>query len=208
MGSLYLQTMPSRPGPRDLRASDTDRERVVAMLSEALADGRLTTEEHSERSEAALTARTLGDLAGLTADLAVPDRQPLRLDGGQAIAAFFTSAERYGRWVVPATVTCSAVFGEAVLDLREALLQDRHVVLNVYAFFGRIRLIVPVGVEVVMNGTGVLGRQRGGTMRWLPEGSDVPVVEVRGYVVASEILVRTPPRQRRWLPRWRRAPLP
>jgi hypothetical protein len=105
-------------------------------------------------------------------------------------------------------VTCSAVFGEAVLDLREALLQDRHVVLNVYAFFGRVRLIVPAGVEVVMNGTGVLGRQRGGTMRLLPEDGDSPVVEIRGYVVASEVLVRTPPRQRRWLPRWRRAPLP
>jgi hypothetical protein len=79
------------------------------------------------------------------------------------------------------------------------------VVLNVYAFFGRVRLIVPAGVEVVMNGTGVLGRQRGGTMRWAPPGGEVPVVEVRGYVVASEVLVRTPPRPRRWLPRWGRA---
>jgi len=198
--------MPSRPAPRDLRASDTDRERVVALLAEALADGRLTNEEHSERSEAALKARTLGDLAGLTTDLALPDRQPLRLDGGQAVTAFFTSAERYGRWVVPATVNCSAVFGEAVLDLREALLQDRHVVLNVYAFFGRVRLIVPAGVEVVMNGNGVLGRQRGATMRWLPESGDVPVVEVRGYLIASDVQVRTPPRPRRW-PRWRRPPL-
>jgi len=177
------------------------------MLADALADGRLTNEEHSQRAEAALKARTLGELAGLTTDLAMPDRQPLRLDGGQAVTAFFASAERYGRWVVPGTVTCSAVFGEAVLDLREALLQDRHVVLNVYAFCGRIRLIVPAGVEVVMNGTGVLGRQRGGTMRWLPEGGDIPVVEVRGYLVASEVQVRTPPRPRRWLPRWRRAPL-
>jgi uncharacterized protein DUF1707/cell wall-active antibiotic response 4TMS protein YvqF len=200
--------MPPRPAPRDLRASDTDRERVVAMLAEALSDGRITTDEHSERMAAALSARTLGDLAVLTEDLVSPAQQPLRLDGGQAIGAFFSTEERYGRWVVPAVVTCSAVFGEAVIDLREALLQDRHVVLNVYALFGRIRLIVPAGVEVVMNGTGVLGRQRGGTMRWLPEGGDYPVVEVRGYVVASEVLVRTPPRQRRWLPRWRRAPLP
>ena len=178
------------------------------MLAEALADGRLTSEEHSQRSGAALSARTLGELAVLTTDLAMPDRQPLMLEGGQAVTAFFTSEERYGRWVVPATVTCSAVFGEAVLDLREALLQDRHVVLNVYAFCGRVRLIVPASVEVVMNGTGVLGRQRGGTMRWVPPGGDVPVIEVRGYVVASEVLVRTPPRPRRWLPRWRRAPLP
>jgi hypothetical protein len=199
--------MPPRPAPRDLRASDTDRERVVAMLADALADGRLTSEECSQRTEAALTARTLGELAGLTTDLATPDRQPLRLDGGQAVTAFFGTEERYGRWVVPASVTCAAVCGEAVLDLREALLQDLHVVVNVFALFGRVRLIVPAGVEVVLNGTGLLGRQRGGTAQLPPAGSDIPVIEVRGYVVASEILVRTPPRPRRWLP-WRRQELP
>jgi len=102
-------------------------------------------------------------------------------------------------------VTCSAVFGEAVLDLREALLQDRHVVLNVYALCGRVRLIVPAGVEVVMNGTEIVGRQRGGTARAVSADSNVPVVEVRGYLVMSEVLVRTPPRSRRWLPRRRRA---
>lgn len=197
--------MPQRPAPRDLRASDTDRERVVAMLTEALSDGRLTQDEHSQRLTAALSARTLGDLAGLTADLASPAQQPLRLDGGQVIAAFFNTDERYGRWVVPAVVTCSAVFGEVVIDLREALLQDRHVVLNVYALFGRVRLIVPSGVEVVMNGTQIVGRQRGGTAGSLPAATDVPVIEVRGYLVLSEVLVRTPPRPRRWLPRWRRA---
>src|SRR5258708_39924275 len=38
----YLLTMPPRPAPRDLRASDADRERVVALLGEALADGRIS----------------------------------------------------------------------------------------------------------------------------------------------------------------------
>ena len=175
------------------------------MLAEALSDGRITTDEHSERVSAALSARTLGDLAGLTADLVSPAQQPLRLDGGQAIGAFFSTEERYGRWVVPSAVTCSAVCGEAVIDLREALLQDRHVVLNVYAVFGRVRLIVPSGVEVVMNSTGIIGRQRGATARTLPVASDVPVIEIRGYLFMSEVQVRTPPRPRRWLPRWRRA---
>ena len=154
------------------------------MLAHALADGRLTIEEHSERTDAALTARTLGELAVLTRDLASPAQQPLQVEGGQVV---------------------SAVFGEAVLDLREALLQDRHVVLNVYALCGRVRLIVPAGVEVVMNGTEIVGRQRGGTARLVPADSNVPVVEVRGYLVMSEVLVRTPPRPRRWLPRRRRA---
>ena len=174
------------------------------MLAQALADGRLTNEEHSERTDAALTARTLGELAVLTRDLASPAQQPVQVDGGQVVSAVFGNTERHGRWVVPAMVTCSAVFGEAVLDLREALLQDRHVVLNVYALCGRVRLIVPAGVEVVMNGTGIVGRQRGATARLVPTAADVPVVEVRGYLVMSEVLVRTPPRPRRWLPRRRR----
>jgi hypothetical protein len=199
--------MPPRPAPRDLRASDADRELVIAMLGEALADGRISRDEHSERMSAALSARTLGDLAGLTTDLAPPERQPVQVDGGQPVTALFSTAERSGRWVVPATLTCVAAFGEVVLDLREALLQDRHVVLSVYALFGRVRLVVPSGVDVVMNGTEILGRQRGGTARHVPASSEIPVIEVRGYLAASEILARTPPRPRRWL-RWGRASLP
>jgi len=175
------------------------------MLGEALADGRLSHEEYSERMPLALVARTLGDLAGLTIDLAAPEHQPLRLDGGQPVAALFTGADRRGRWVVPGSMTCVAAFGDVVLDFSEAILQDRHVVVTVYALFGRVRLIVPSGVEVVMNGTDILGRQRGGTAKRVPTSSEVPVIEVRGYVAASEILARTPPRPRRWLPGRRRS---
>jgi hypothetical protein len=192
--------MPPRPAPRDLRASDNDRERVIAMLGEALADGRLSHEEYSERMPVALSARTLGELAKLTTDLASPEHQPVQVGDGQPVTALFATAERRGRWVVPGAMTCVAAFGEVVLDMQEAILQDRHVVLTVYAVFGRVRLIVPSGVEVVMNGTDILGRQRGGTARRVPTSSDVPVIEVRGYLAASEVLARTPPRPRRWLP--------
>src|SRR3984957_7138196 len=120
--------MPPRPAPRDLRASDSDRERVIAMLGEALADGRLSHEEYSERMPLALAARTLGEVAGLSRDLAAPEHQPVRLAGGQPRAALFTGAERPGRWVVPPRMTCVAAFGGVVLDFSEAILQDRHVV--------------------------------------------------------------------------------
>src|ERR1700733_1795464 len=154
-------TMPPRSAPRDLRASDGDRERVVAMLGDALADGRLSHEEYSERMPLALAARTLGDLAGLTRDLAAPEHQPVQLEGGQQVAALFTTAVRRGRWAVPGTVTCGAAFGEVVLDFTEAILQERHVVVTVHALFGRGRLIVPSGVEGVMKGNDIIGRHRG-----------------------------------------------
>lgn len=170
------------------------------MLSAALGDGRLTPEEHAERVSRALSARTLGDLAGLTKDLASAADQPVRLDGGRVVVGLFGTETRSGRWVVPPVVTCSAVCGEVVVDFTAALLQTRHVVMYAYAFCGRVRIIVPSGVEVMLDGTTMIGRTRGGTTESVPESPDIPVIEVRAFCVAGEVLAKTPPRSRRWLP--------
>jgi hypothetical protein len=52
-----------------LRASDTDREQFVETLRQHHAEGRLTVEELTERTERAYAARTLGDLDALGGDL-------------------------------------------------------------------------------------------------------------------------------------------
>jgi len=52
-----------------MKASDADRDAVLAALSEHFQAGRLTSEELDERTGRALAARTLDDLDGLTADL-------------------------------------------------------------------------------------------------------------------------------------------
>lgn len=62
----------SEPDPR-MRASDADRDRVAASLREHCAVGRLTTDELRERIESVYAARTLGELAELTADLPEED---------------------------------------------------------------------------------------------------------------------------------------
>jgi hypothetical protein len=63
------------PRRRDLRVGDADRQRVVADLQRHYVEGRLTSEELSERVDKALAARTEGDLATLLADL--PSERPL-----------------------------------------------------------------------------------------------------------------------------------
>lgn len=50
------------PAVADLRASDADRDRVADILREALAEGRLTADEHEERVEGVLSAKTVGEL--------------------------------------------------------------------------------------------------------------------------------------------------
>lgn len=52
-----------------MRASDADREAVADRLRDAHVEGRLSLEEFQERLDRALAAKTLGELAGVTADL-------------------------------------------------------------------------------------------------------------------------------------------
>jgi len=56
-----------------IRASDEDRDRVVTLLREHHAAGRLTAEEFNERLDQAYAAKTMGELDELMADLPAID---------------------------------------------------------------------------------------------------------------------------------------
>lgn len=66
----------------DIRASDAERADVADRLSKHYGDGRLDQAEFNERMERAMSAKTVGDFAGLFSDL--PDvtepseKQPVR----------------------------------------------------------------------------------------------------------------------------------
>lgn len=190
-----VRLVPRQQGTSHLRASDADRERVVDVLREAAADGRLTIEEHSERMERAYASRTFGELAELTADLIADSAdQPLRADTGPVLAVF-GSQERKGRWVVPSALPVTAVMGEVTLDLREALLEQREITITATAVLGEVKLIVPEGVDVRMSGPAILGAKTSRLRGQLPPGS--PVVNVRCFVALGEISAK-PPRRKRW----------
>lgn len=53
----------------ELRASDADREAVIARLARALAEGRISVAEFDERAQTAYAATTLPELNLLMADL-------------------------------------------------------------------------------------------------------------------------------------------
>jgi len=202
-----------RPAPRDLRASDSDRDRVISLLDAAAADGRLTAAEHEERVGRAFQARTLGELAVLTTDLVAPTAQPIRLDNRRAVAGVFSRDSREGRWVVPDSLPVLAIFGEVELDLREALLQSSRIVVFATVIGGTVHLIVPDGVAVETSGTSVLTRRLNRTYRpagprlpggappgaGLPGGLSAsgPVVELRTVAFGGTIKVTSPKRPRR-----------
>jgi Domain of unknown function (DUF1707) len=53
-------------------ASDTDRDLTAQVLNQAFAEGRLTPEEHSDRTTRAFTARTHGELDQVLSGLQLP----------------------------------------------------------------------------------------------------------------------------------------
>jgi len=176
----------------------------VAVLNAALGDGRLTLEEHDERVSAALSARTLGDLVGLTTDLMTPGGQPIQLDSGPVlngipmVNGLLRKESRSGRWVVPADFMVNAVGSNVTLDFREAILTDRHTVIRAHAMGGSVQLFVPDGVTVTIDGTVILGRRKGAASRRMPPALDQPLLEVRARVLLGRILVKSPPKPRRW----------
>ena len=100
--------LPPEAGPGagakpELRASDGDRDRAVERLRVAAGDGRLTAAELDERVDAALTARTCGELAALTADLPPEPYVPGR---GYKVPARLRRVPRGYSWIA-----WGAVFG-------------------------------------------------------------------------------------------------
>jgi hypothetical protein len=116
------------------------------MLRIAAGDGRLTAEELDERLEAALSARTLGELAGLTADLPadaageVKDVVRIEQQGGSAV--------RGDGWAVPRRLEVQSSWGDVTLDFTDAVItyDTLHVDLDMRG--GTLRLVTRPGVVV------------------------------------------------------------
>nr|WP_240003615.1 DUF1707 domain-containing protein [Streptomyces cinnamoneus] len=178
-----------------LRASDADRDGVADILREALAEGRLTAEEHSERIGAVYRARTVGELAPLVRDLPAgrrPEAVPAAvrppdastrpaMGAAENLIAVFGGATRKGRWRVGARTNAFALFGGAEIDLTEAVFAQREVVINAYVLFGGVDIRVPENVTVRSAGAGVFG---GFDVRTNEAADpDAPVVVVTGFAV-------------------------
>ncbi|HYK27240.1 MAG TPA: DUF1707 domain-containing protein [Streptosporangiaceae bacterium] len=195
------------PGAQpDLRASDQDRDRVVEILREAAAEGRLTTTELGERVEAALAARIGSDLAMLVADLPAasgnsgqttsPAKDVVRIDYGGA------RTTRSGRWAVPARMEIRAAGGTVKLDLTNAVITQPYLDMDADVRGGALVLVTRPGIEVDTDELAV----RGGTVRVRPRNGWIePVqlqVEISGENRGGRVVVR-PPRRTflQWLAR-------
>jgi hypothetical protein len=189
---------PAPPAPAGIRASDADRDRIADILREAMAEGRLTVEEHAERVDAVYRAKTVGELEPLVRDLptpggstrpssATPYAYGPEAPAGPAdnLVAIFSSSTRKGRWRVGGRTNAFALFGSVEIDLTEALFSQRLTVINATSIFGSVEIKVPENISLRGSGTGVFGNFEVLTLE--SADPEAPVIVVNGYSVFGNV---------------------
>ncbi|MEU6144331.1 DUF1707 domain-containing protein [Streptomyces sp. NPDC047081] len=208
----------SHPEPQashpELRASHADRDRVVDVLRVAAGDGRLTADELDERLEVALSARTLSELAPLTADLPPVSAMSGGATGVEAkdlvrIEQVHSGAvERVGRWVVPRRMELAVTFCKVTLDFTEAVITHDTLRIDLAMTGKTLTLVTRPGIVVDTDGLQLVHARI--KSRPAPTDPAAPVVlrvELVGQKAHGRVVVR-PPRRTfgQWLLRRRPAP--
>ncbi|NUR28111.1 MAG: DUF1707 domain-containing protein [Catenulispora sp.] len=188
-----MTSVPEDNGAPTVRASDAERDEIAAILSEALAQGRLTSTELAERIDAAYSAKTRADLVPLTADLPddlhKPGAPALAAVEHQALDATFSKVIRTGRWVAGRHTSATARFGALIVNLSEAVLPGREITLDVNTFCGKAIITVPENARIIDEGGALVGkRSSGGDTADL--GEDGPLIRITGKSRFGKIVVR------------------
>jgi hypothetical protein len=188
--------MNDRVSPDELRASHADRDRTADALRVAAGDGQLTAGELDERLEKALTARTVGELAVLTSDLATDSALAVAPSGRAPkdlirIERQGGNARRDGRWLVPRLIEVRVERGHVVLDFTEAVITQPVLHIDAEVRSGTLTLLTRPGIEIDADDVAV---QTSGTVRIRKSrGRYVPPVlhvEISGTVQASQLRAR------------------
>ena len=198
---------PNNVGPvagGNLRASDADRDQVATLLSTAYAEGRLTREEHDERVDQLMAAKTFDDLIPITRDLVVvgspapvaaqqsASRYTIDATGQDVqpdkMIAIFGGVTRTGRWRVRKKIQAFALFGGMDLDLRDAIFEAPMVEISGLWCFGGLDMKVPEGIEVQDHTAGIFGgtdvRDIGGPV------PGAPTLVIKGVALFGGVSVR------------------
>lgn len=184
-----------------LRASDADRDKVAELLHAAYAEGRITTDEHDDRVQATIQAKTFDELMPLTADL-IPTVAPEQatwpaaplVPGGpdetDRMTAVLSEIKRVGPWRIRRHTSTSIFMGSVDLDLTEATFEALEVEIDVTQFLGSVTLRVPRGVTVRDETARVLADT---SIKGIGDPDPTfPIVVLRGTNVLGEIKVRGP----------------
>jgi hypothetical protein len=190
--------MPDKPA-ESLVALRERREAAIELLGTRYAQDVLELDEFERRVELAQHAATVAELAALVADLDAPaattalapvaKRELVPADAVPAkktLVAIFGGVSRKGGWIVPRRLRTFTVMGGAELDFREARLGPGVHDVTVFCVMGGVEIIVPPGLNVDVEGVGLMGGFEQGSGR-VDVDPQAPTLRVRGVAIMGGV---------------------
>lgn len=188
---------------------DHARQQAVRLLCQAHADERVSPEAFESRLELIKQAPNEATLAAILADLDqghlpalyqqhLPDAQPpdhtsvapVSPAEYLRIATVFGSTKRAGSWTVPLTLDTRVLFGELVIDLRDAVFGSDLLEIDLSMKLGSFTLIVPAGTQVENEVEEVLTASTHSTRNARGIGPNGLLIRLRGRAILSSIDVK------------------
>ena len=187
------------------------QEATIDRLREHFARDELGIEEFERRVDDALRAPSVADLEKLVSDLptlspletlpqvapelGLPDIVPAdRVRKIGFTMAFLGGSGRKGRWIPPRRLFCLFYLGGGELDFRDVLFV--HPVTDVYVvgFLGGVKIIVPPGYAVEINGIPFLGGFGCADDVGVGAGPSSPLLSIRGvfFLGGARVEMRYP----------------
>lgn len=181
---------------------DLEKEQVVQALCAHYAQDHLSTGELEARFDRIYksTSRSQLDtvLQGLptlarTGVASAPMYQVGSTRGAQPTSeqrylAVFSGVKKEGAWSPAPNIAAKIVFGNIVLDLRDADLPAEGLTIDLDVLFGDAEILLPPGVGADVDCSVIAGSVVDNAQRALP---GAPVVRVRGSAVFGAITVKT-----------------
>jgi class 3 adenylate cyclase len=180
-----------------VRIADAERDRAVAFLRHHCADGLITLDEFSDRVGLVFAASTTADIERVTNDLPALEtattaattqarrRHPIRWT-----VSMFGSNQQKGRWRIEGETAAVSVMGGCQLDLRQAEVVGEEAVITAIAFMGGVDIIVPEGIEVVLEGFSLMGGSSR-NIKPVPTLPGSPLIRVRAFAFMGGVTVRS-----------------
>ncbi len=200
--------------PLKIRIGHAERDEAMESLRVAAGDGRLTLEELDERLDAALRARTRGDLQELLSDLmppaelervVTPESSVARIsepgwswEDPLVLTARWDDVVRAGAWEVPPFLELNPVAANVKLNFVDARAPHQIIDVHLIGGAGDAVLVLPEGwgADVARVTKGMGGVRSNVSPR--PSGR-FPLVVVRGKVTLGGLKVRHPNSLDTWL---------
>ncbi|MEJ5997628.1 DUF1707 SHOCT-like domain-containing protein [Corynebacterium sp. H130] len=202
--------------PPQIRATDNERNQVIAVLSQALTNGQLDFAEYDERSKAVMQAKYRDELLAPLHDLVHEPAKVISSDivrrpdadiatSAQTISpstagdsfsfSLMGGSEKKGAWTIAPSHTSITLMGGNTIDLTKATFAGRDVTIHAWAVMGGIDIIVPEDVRIRCDGVAVMGgfevtddREVTIVLNDLPENS--PTLRVTGLALMGGVTIK------------------